>query len=54
MAPILTGWLKQKTGSYDAPMLACCVFLVVGVLSYVVMVKERYAPGAGSIEASSL
>ena len=27
-------------------MLACCVFLVVGVLSYVFMVKERYTPGA--------
>jgi hypothetical protein len=24
------------------------VFLVVGVLSYVFMVKERYAPGAGA------
>jgi hypothetical protein len=35
-------------------MLACCVFLVAGVLSYVLMVKERYAPGAGSIEAPSL
>ena len=44
VAPILTGWLKQQTGSYEAPMLACCVFLVVGVLSYLVMVKERYAP----------
>ena len=49
VAPILTGWLKQKTGSYDAPMLACCVFLVVGVLSYVFMVKERYAPGAAAL-----
>ena len=47
VAPILTGWLKQKTGSYDAPMLACGVFLVIGVLSYVFMVKERYAPKAG-------
>jgi sugar phosphate permease len=46
VAPILTGWLKQKTGSYEAPMLACCVFLVIGVLSYVFMVKERYAPEA--------
>jgi len=45
-APIFTGWLKQKTGSYEAPMLACCVFLLVGVLSYLFMVKERYAPVA--------
>ena len=46
-APIFTGWLKQRTGSYEAPMLACCVFLVAGVLSYLFMVKERYAPGVG-------
>jgi sugar phosphate permease len=43
-APLLTGWLKQATGSYEAPMLACCLFLVAGVLAYVFMVKERYAP----------
>jgi ACS family D-galactonate transporter-like MFS transporter len=44
VAPLLTGWLKQKTGSYEAPMMACGVFLAVGVLAYVFMVKERYAP----------
>ena len=44
VAPILTGWLKQTTGSYEAPMLACCLFLVAGVLAYVLLVKERYAP----------
>jgi MFS family permease len=47
-APIFTGWLKQQTGSYEAPMLACCVFLVVGVLSYLFMVKEQYAPEVGN------
>ncbi|MEO8370904.1 MAG: hypothetical protein ABI806_17105 [Candidatus Solibacter sp.] len=44
VAPILTGWLKQKTDSYKAPMLAWCVFLEFGVLSYLLMVQERYAP----------
>jgi len=39
VAPMLTGWLKQTTGSYDAPMLACCLFLAAGVLAYVLMVK---------------
>jgi MFS family permease len=43
VAPFLTGWLKQQTGSYDAPMLACCLFLVLGVLAYIFMVRERYA-----------
>jgi MFS transporter, ACS family, D-galactonate transporter len=46
VAPILTGWLKQRTGSYEAPMLACCAFLVIGVLAYWLMVNERYAPRA--------
>lgn len=44
VAPIFTGWLKQHTGSYRAPMFACSAFLVCGVLSYLLMVKGRYAP----------
>jgi ACS family D-galactonate transporter-like MFS transporter len=44
VAPIFTGWLKQHTGSYHAPMFACFAFLVCGVLSYLLMVKRRYAP----------
>ncbi len=46
VAPILTGWLKQQTGSYKAPMQAIWFFLVLGVLSYLVMVREKYAPRA--------
>ena len=46
VAPILTGWLKQRTGSYEAPMQAIWVFLVLGVLSYLVMVRRKYAPRA--------
>jgi nitrate/nitrite transporter NarK len=44
VAPLFTGWLKQRTGSYFAPMSACFVFLIAGVLAYTFMVKERYAP----------
>lgn len=44
VAPLLTGWLKQRTGSYLAPMSACFVFLIAGVVAYTLMVKERYAP----------
>jgi ACS family D-galactonate transporter-like MFS transporter len=47
VAPILTGWLKQTSGNYQAPMQAIWFFLVVGVLSYLVMVREKYAPGIG-------
>jgi sugar phosphate permease len=46
VAPILTGWLLQKTGSYEAPMVAILVVLVTGVLSYVFLVREKYAPKA--------
>jgi ACS family D-galactonate transporter-like MFS transporter len=46
VAPILTGWLKQQTGSYQAPMQAIWFFLVVGVLAYIFLVREKYAPRA--------
>ena len=48
VAPILTGWLKQQTGSYQAPMQAIWFFLVVGVLAYVFLVREKYAPRAAA------
>ena len=46
VAPILTGWLKQASGNYEAPMQAIWFFLVLGVLAYLVLVREKYAPGA--------
>jgi len=48
VAPILTGWLLQKTGNYETPMLALLCVLVVGVLAYVFLVREQYAPTAGN------
>ncbi len=44
IAPLLTGWLVAKTGSYDAPMQAIWIFLILGVAAYVFLVRERYAP----------
>ena len=46
VAPILTGWLLQKTGSYEAPMMAVLVALLAGVLSYLFLIREKYAPRA--------
>jgi MFS-type transporter involved in bile tolerance (Atg22 family) len=46
VAPILTGWLLQKTGNYEAPMMAVLVMLLLGVLSYLFMIREKYAPRA--------
>jgi MFS family permease len=48
VAPILTGWLLQKTGSYEAPMMAIMVVLLVGVFSYLLMIREEYAPNPSS------
>jgi ACS family D-galactonate transporter-like MFS transporter len=44
VAPILTGWLKQTTGSYDAPMQAIWFFLLAGIASYLFLVREKYVP----------
>jgi MFS family permease len=48
LAPIVTGWLKQQTGSYRAPMQAIWVVLALGAISYMVMVREKYAPKASA------
>ena len=44
VAPILTGWLKQTTGSYEAPMQAIWFFLILGIAAYVFLVREKYVP----------
>jgi MFS transporter, ACS family, D-galactonate transporter len=45
VAPILTGWLKTWTGSYEAPMAVNFFLLLLGIASYVFLVRARYAPG---------
>jgi len=45
VAPILTGWLKQQTGSYKTPMQVIWFFLVVGILSYLLLMRQEYALG---------
>jgi MFS family permease len=39
-APILTGWLIDATGSYEAPMEAIAVLLVIGAASYAWLVRR--------------
>jgi fucose permease len=41
VAPLITGWLKQATGSYTAPMQAIWVVLLIGVGAYYFFVRER-------------
>jgi ACS family D-galactonate transporter-like MFS transporter len=50
-APLLTGWLKEATGSYEAPMQAIWIFLLAGVASYIFLVREKYAPKAAEADA---
>jgi ACS family D-galactonate transporter-like MFS transporter len=40
VAPILTGWLKQRSGGYTAPMQTIWVVLIVGVGAYVFLARE--------------
>jgi ACS family D-galactonate transporter-like MFS transporter len=46
VAPILTGWLKQVTGSYVVPMQTIGVFLLIGIGAYVFLVKSEKATAA--------
>jgi MFS family permease len=41
VAPIITGWLVERTGGYSAPMDMILVFLGCGILAYVFLVRER-------------
>ena len=44
-ASLIPGSLKQFTGSYDAPMYAIWLFLLLGIVSYLFVVRPKYAPG---------
>ncbi|MBX9603182.1 MAG: MFS transporter [Bryobacteraceae bacterium] len=43
IAPLATGWLKQATGSYEAPMQAIWVILLIGLGSYLFLVRRTRA-----------
>ena len=53
VAPIVTGWLKQQTGSYRAPMGAIWIVLALGALSYFLLMREKYAPRASAADVSA-
>jgi len=48
VAPILTGWMVDKTGSYSASMQTVVFFLALGIAAYVFLVRERRAPPGAS------
>jgi MFS family permease len=41
VAPWLTGWMIQKTGSFDAPIKGVGLWLALGIASYVFLVRRR-------------
>jgi MFS family permease len=43
VAPIITGWLKQVTGSYTAPMQTIWVVLIIGVGAYLLLARSSAA-----------
>ncbi|MFN3324978.1 MAG: MFS transporter [Bryobacteraceae bacterium] len=43
-ASLVTGALKEKTQSYDAPMLVIFGLLILGALSYTLLVQKKYVP----------
>ncbi len=47
VAPLVTGWLLEVTGSYVAPMQAIWVILLAGIASYAFLVRPKFAPQQG-------
>jgi ACS family D-galactonate transporter-like MFS transporter len=43
-APLLTGWLRQKTGSYVPAMSIIAVLLGLGIIAYLTLVRRKYSP----------
>jgi len=41
VAPVITGWLVQTTHSYTAPMQTILVILLIGISSYIFLIRPR-------------
>lgn len=46
VAPILTGWVIQRTGGYQGAILAVIFFLALGIAMYATVIQRKYAPKA--------
>jgi MFS family permease len=51
VAPLLTGWLKQRTGGYTAAMQTIWVILLIGVGAYVFLVRANRVLAAPGVQA---
>jgi MFS family permease len=46
VAPILTGWVIERTGGYQGAILAVIFFLALGITMYATVIQSKYAPKA--------
>jgi cyanate permease len=53
VGPILSGWLKQTSGGYEAPMMAIFFFLVLGGLTCLVLLRPEWAPKVPAAAANA-
>jgi ACS family D-galactonate transporter-like MFS transporter len=53
VGPILSGWLLQVSGGYQAPMLVIFVFLLIGGLSCALLLRPEWSPKVSPAAASS-
>lgn len=44
VAPILTGWMVDATGAFDAPIRTVGVFIAIGIAAYLFLVREKFKP----------
>ena len=49
VSPWITGWLVDRTGSFDAPIQTVGVWLAIGMASYIFLVRRKYAPRADEL-----
>jgi MFS transporter, ACS family, D-galactonate transporter len=53
VGPILSGWLKQTSGGYEAPMMAIFFFLVLGGVTCLVLLRPEWAPKVPAATANA-
>jgi len=52
VGPLLSGWLLQTTGGYEAPMLVIFFFLVLGGLTCLALLRPEWAPKVPAVAAT--
>ena len=50
VAPLLSGWLKQTSGGYQAPMQVIFLFLVLGAVTCFVLLHRKWAPKIDAVD----